>query len=73
MTLALQENILETLNLRFGVVNGSFARTVRAIEEPKRLKMIFQRVITAESLDAVKKVLAAQKPPAKKRARSGAK
>jgi len=73
MTLALQDNILDTLNLRFGVANGSFARTVRAIDEPKRLRVIFQRIIKAESFDTVKKVLAAQKHPAKKRARSGAK
>ena len=73
MTLALQENILDTLSLRFGVANGSIARAVHAIDEPKRLRVIFQRIIKAESLETVKKMLAAQKRPAKKRARSGAK
>jgi hypothetical protein len=73
MTLAWQENILDTLSLRFGVANGSLARAVHAIDEPKRLRAVFQRVIKADSLETVKKVLAAQKRPAKKRARSGAK
>jgi hypothetical protein len=73
MAFALQENILDVLNLRFGVTNGNIARAVHAIDEPKRLRAIFQQIIKAESLDAVKKTLAVQKRPEKKKARSGAK
>ena len=73
MTCTLQEDILDVLNLRFGVANGSLARAVHAIDEPKRLRAVFQRVIKADSLETVKKLLAAQKRPAKKRARAGAK
>ncbi len=73
MTFTLQENILDVLNLRFGAANGSIARAVHAIDEPRRLRAVFQRAIKAESLETVKKMLAAQKRPVKKRARSGAK
>ena len=61
VTFTLQENILDTLNLRFGVANGSMARAIHAIDEPKKLRGIFRGVVKAESLEAVKKMLAAQK------------
>jgi len=73
MTLALQENILDTLSLRFGVANGNIAREIRAIGEPKRLRAVFHQALKADSLKAVKKMLAAQKRPAKKKARAAAK
>lgn len=41
VTFTLQENILDTLNLRFGVANGSMARAIHAIDEPKKLRGIF--------------------------------
>ena len=67
VTFTLQENILDTLNLRFGVANGSMARAIHAIDEPKKLRGIFRGVVKAESLEAVKKMLAAQKRPAKRK------
>jgi hypothetical protein len=72
MTVALQESILDALNLRFGLANGSIARAIHAIDEPQKLRAIFRRIVKAESLEAVKKMLAAEKPYAKKKVRSRA-
>ncbi len=70
MTLALQESILDALNARFGLTNGSIARAIHAIDESKKLRAIFRRIVKAESLEAVKKMLAAEKQSAKKKVRS---
>jgi predicted transposase YdaD len=70
--LALQQNILDALHLRFGLANGRIARVIQALDDPKKLKVIFRRVVKAESLEAVKKVLESQKQPTKKKVRSAA-
>lgn len=71
-TLALQESILDALNVRFGLTNGSIARAMHAIDEPQKLRAIFRRIVKAESLEAVKKLLAAEKQSAKEKVRSRA-
>lgn len=69
LALALQENIMDVLSLRFGLANGRIARTIHAIDEPKKLRVIFRRVVKADSLTAVKKMLAAENLSAKKKTR----
>lgn len=65
-----RENIAEVLRLRFGVTNGTIARAIKAIDEPKKLQTVFRRVLRADSLADVKKMLEAEKPPQKKSARA---
>jgi hypothetical protein len=63
-------NISEVLRLRFGVANGEITRAIKAIDEPKKLKTVFRQALRADSLAAVKSVLAAEKPSRKKSSRS---
>lgn len=57
-----RHNITTVLKMRFGAVNGPFERAINAIEEPRKLAAVFDRIIKADSLAAVKKILAAEKP-----------
>ncbi len=68
-----RENISEVLRLRFGAANGEITRAIKAIDEPKKLQAVFRRVLRADSLAAVKKMLEAEKPARKKSTRARAK
>ena len=68
MILNLRENILDVLNTRFGHVNGNIARRVQNIDDPKKLRIVFRRALTAKSLDTMKDALAPKKLVAKKKA-----
>jgi len=66
-----RKNISEVLRLRFGLANGPITRAIKAVDQPQKLQSIFHRALTADSLDAVKKALEAEKlSPKKTRARA---
>jgi len=65
--LAFQENIMAILSSRFGVENGKIARIVNSIDDPKKLRTIFQRVLKAKALDTVVDMLQKAKPSAKRK------
>ncbi|MEK7728890.1 MAG: hypothetical protein AAB354_10785 [candidate division KSB1 bacterium] len=56
-----RHNITAVLRMRFGNVNGQFERALNAIEEPRKLEAVFNRILNADSLAAVQKILAAEK------------
>ncbi len=56
-----RENISEFLHVRFGMTNGTIARAIQAIDEPKKLRAVFRRILTADSPEAIKKALAVKK------------
>lgn len=56
-----QKNILDALDVRFGISNRAAARVVKAIVEPWRLESILRTVITADSVSTVKSLLALEK------------
>jgi len=62
----LQEIITEELEAHFGQVNGKITRMVNSIDDPRKLKAIFQRVKKAKSLDTVVNTLQKAKPTAKR-------
>ncbi|MEK7728891.1 MAG: hypothetical protein AAB354_10790 [candidate division KSB1 bacterium] len=57
----LQENIINALDVRFGISNRATARIVKAIDEPWRLESILRTVISADSVSTVKSLLALEK------------
>ena len=65
--LILQENIMDFLAARFGVANGKAARMINSIDDPRKLKVIYQRALQAKSLDTVVTMLQKAKSTVKRK------
>jgi len=52
-----QEDVIDILKTRFGVVPGSIVEIIKGIDDPSLLKIVLKQVVIVGSLEEVKQVL----------------
>ena len=52
-----QEDVIDILETRFGVVPGSIVEIIKGIDDPSLLKIVLKQVVIVGSLEEVKQVL----------------
>ena len=52
-----QEDVIDIIETRFGVVPGSVAEIIKGIDDPSLLKIVLKQVVIVGSLEEVKQVL----------------
>ncbi|GAH69285.1 unnamed protein product [marine sediment metagenome] len=52
-----QEDVIDIIETRFGVVPGSVVEIIKGIDDPSLLKIVLKQVVIVGSLEEVKQVL----------------
>ncbi|MBA7543592.1 hypothetical protein ES705_35926 [subsurface metagenome] len=52
-----QEDVIDIIETRFGVVPGSVIEIIKGIDDPSLLKIVHKKVVIVGSLEEVKQVL----------------